>query len=354
MKKEIFVLITITLLMIGCSTDTPEESTKIIPEVSPVGQVVQEPVPIEPEEPIQQIIEKHFLDTCSGEECNQYFQNNPDDSQEWCDENPQPCVKLMGDSVDGSAPASPGNCGNNCDEYCAKNEQECQEWCAVNNAKNPELCGFIMMGEEQGARQGDGVWEKNELTFYVKDAEGVLTANKRKIIVETITSTKGSSSGFYGWNSALQEINKLYPDNIVPDRMVEIQTEDGADFILAVHSQKEFCCDYTGDPITGKERSDIDENFAKIRSNVDAYNIINIDEGFLEDMMRHEIGHGLGLFGHVVDRKNDLMSIVSPASTIKKGNLNDLYIKYRDRIIETDEEARGKDESVADRKVGQP
>ena len=211
-----------------------------------------------------------------------------------------------------------------------------------------------MMGEEVEVREGDGVWEKNELTFFIKDEENVLSSKKREIITETITSTREGSGGWYGWNKALKELNDKYPDNNVPDKLVETTNEESADIVVAVHSQKEFCCDLTGDPITGKERSQIDGNSAKIRSNVDAYNIINIDEGFLEDMMRHELGHTLGIFSHVVDRKNDLMSIESPASVIKDGNLEDLYVKYRDRIIETVEESIEIDEGVADRKVRPP
>ena len=207
---------------------------------------------------------------------------------------------------------------------------------------------------EQGLREGDGVWEKTELIFYLKDEENVLTKRKREIIISTITSTKEGSGGYYGWNKALEELNRKYPDNIVPDKLVEIENEINADIVITVHSQKEFCCDLTGDPIIGKERSQIDENNAKIKSTVDAYNIIRIDEGFLEDMMRHELGHTMGIFGHVVNRQNDLMSIVSPASVIKDGNLQDLYVKYRNRIIESMEESIKKDESVVDRKVKPP
>ena len=68
-------------------------------------------------------------------------------------------------------------------------------------------------------------------------------------------------------------------------------------------------------------------------------------------MMRHELGHSLGIFSHVTNRQNDLMSIVSPASVIKDANMDDLYIKYHDRIIETMEESIEADESVKDRKV---
>ena len=48
------------------------------------------------------------------------------------------------------------------------------------------------------------------------------------------------------------------------------------------------------------------------------------------------------------------MSIISPASVIKDGNLNDLYVKYRDRNIETVEEAKDKDLDVYDEKVDIP
>jgi hypothetical protein len=286
---------------------------------------------------------------CIGDDCNEYFQNNPEESQKWCDENPETCNLLRTDqSFEG-----PNGCTTNCERFCDVNEEVCKKWCKSNLEKNPELCGFVLM-QESGPREGDGVWEKSELTFFIQDQENVLTPKKREIIIKTITSNKESNGGFYGWNKALEKINKDYPNNKVPDKLIETENELEADILIRVHSVKEFCCDLTGDPIIGRERSEIDENNAKLKSNVDAYNIVNIDEGFLEDMMRHELGHTLGIFGHVVNRKNDLMSIVSPASVIKDGNLNDLYIKYRDRIIESMEESIEKDESVADQKVKPP
>jgi hypothetical protein len=262
----------------------------------------------------------------------------------------------------------PGGCrGMECNQYCSENSEECDAWCA----ERPDSCAKMMeawsddstqqeKGENQQPngdeylREGDGVWEKNELTFFIKDEENVLTDKKRKIIQDVFFSEKESGGGFWGWNAALEELNRLYPDNIVPDRFVEIDSEENADFVMAVHTDKEFCCDYGGDPVKGRERSKIDSNFAKIKSNVDIYDVVNMEAGFFSDVARHEVGHGIGLFGHVVNRKNDLMSIVSPDSEIKKGNLDDLYIKYRDRIIESNEEAIEKDLKVKDEKVRYP
>jgi hypothetical protein len=289
---------------------------------------------------------------CRGSVCDDYFQRNPEESQKWCDENPIDCEKLKGD--DQSGIEGPGNCGNNCEEYCDENEQECQDWCKTNSAKNPELCGFILMQENAEQRQGDGVWEKNELTFFIKDEENVLTSKKREVIVGTITSPKKIGNAFLGWNAALEELNDIYPDNVVPDRMTEIIDENDADIVIEVHLEREYCCDLAGLPVKGIERSSIDDNNAKTRSDVDIYNIVNMDVDFLEDVAMHELGHTLGLFGHVTDRPNDLMSIISPGRGIKKGNLNDLYVKYRDRIIETVDETRQRDQGVRDKIVAPP
>jgi hypothetical protein len=289
---------------------------------------------------------------CTGDSCNEYFIDNPQASQNWCDENPVKCQKLKGNSQVGLE--RPGNCGNNCQKYCNENNQECQEWCKNNSAKNPELCGFMAMGDERAQRQGDGIWEKDELTFYVKDTEGVLTAKKKEVITGTITSQKKIGSAFLGWNAALQDLNRMYPDNIVPNKLIEVTTENHADIIIQVHSEKEYCCDLAGLPVKGIERSTIDDNSVKEKSDISIYNIVKMDLGFLEDISMHELGHTLGLFGHVTDRSNDLMSIISPGSGIKEGNLNDLYVKYRDRIIETVEATRQRDQGVQDRIVAAP
>jgi hypothetical protein len=283
---------------------------------------------------------------CTGDECNEYFKNNPEESQTWCDENPVACDMLK--AGDNSGDIGPGGCLDDCEEFCDKNAKVCQEWCTQNLDKSPELCGFMAMEGEALARQGDGVWEKDELSFYILDTEKVLTKKKRDVIVGTITSERKYSNGFLGWNAALQELNNVYPDNIVPNKMFEVTSASEADLIIEVHSEKEYCCDLAGLPVQGIERSTIDENNAKILSDVDIYNIVAIDAGFLEDMTMHEIGHSLGLFGHVTDRQNDLMSLISPGRGIKAGNLNDLYVKYKDRIIETVEATRERDQAVKD------
>jgi hypothetical protein len=344
MQKRLLLFV-LLIFLVSCAV--PEETVESTPLEIPASEKEIEEIIVE--ETSDQIIGPGG---CTGSVCDEYFRNNPEESQKWCSENPAVCNLLK--SGDDSESLGPGGCLDDCEEFCDTNPDECEQWCSQNLAKSPELCGFMAMGEEARTRQGDGVWEKNELTFFIKDEEGVLSVQKRKIIIDTIVSIKKGSGGWFGWNSALEELNRLYPDNIVPDKMVEVNVENNADFILAVHSVKEFCCDLTGDPITGREMSSIDDNSAKIVSTIDAYNIINIDNGFLEDMMRHEIGHGLGIFSHVTNRNNDLMSIVSPASVIKKGNLDDLYVKYRDRAIETVEESRQADESVADKKVTSP
>jgi hypothetical protein len=331
-------LLLLLLILAGCAMEEPEVNETIDVAVNDAigvdaNQLVEETPGGEEAQPTGP-------GGCTGAECDIYFQNNPEESQAWCDKNPVACNKLKEDNNS----EGPAGCGNDCEEYCDANSEECQRWCEINFDKNPQLCQLINMeveGREGEQRQGDGVWEKNELTFQVIDPEGVLSEAKRREIVNAITSTKKSSGGFYGWNAALEEINKLYPDNIVPDIITEV--EGDADFVIEVHSEKEYCCDLAGEPVTGIERSDVDDNSSKLKSKIDIYNILKIDIGLLGDMTRHELGHGLGLFSHVTDRNNDLMSLISPASTIKEANLNDLYLKYRDRTIETIEEAREKD-----------
>jgi hypothetical protein len=264
----------------------------------------------------------------------------------------------INDLQDEGLSEGPGGCKEEeCNDYCRENTQECDQWCG----ENPEECEIMMENwgnddnqpqpeKNQGPREGDGVWEKGELTFYIKDEENILSDKKRIIIQEAFSSNKMSNGGYWGWNTALQELNNLYPENKVPNKFLEIDSEENADFIISVHSEKEYCCDYGGDPVKGRERSEIDSNFAKIKSRIWMYDVIDMEEGFFGDIFRHEVGHGVGIFGHVTNRDNDLMSIVSPASVIKKGNLDDLYIKYRDRIIESNEEASQKDIEVKDKK----
>lgn len=262
----------------------------------------------------EMIIEVEGPGGCSGSECNQYCSSNPESCDAWCNENSDICNEVM------------ASWGDDSDQR--------------QNEDQPSEEEYMM----QQGRQGDGVWEKNELSFYIKDEENVLTDEKRKIIQDTLLSTKESSGGFWGWNSALEELNSLYPDNIVPDKFTETDSEDSADFIIAVHSVKEFCCDFDGKPIRGVERSTVDENSAKLKSKVDMYNVVDIEKGLFGDMVRHELGHGLGIFEHVIDRNNDLMSLISPGSVIKKGNLNDLYLKYKNRDIQSVQGARERDQ----------
>jgi len=257
----------------------------------------------------------------------------------------------------------PGGCKEDeCNVYCAENSEECDQWCG----ENPQECEVMMNtwgnddigqpqpDEENNLREGDGVWEKSELNFYINDEENILTDNKRKIIQDVFFSEKESNGGFWGWNAALQELNSLYPNNNVPDKFIEVDSEEDAEFLIILSSEEEYCCDYGGDPVKGRERSEIDSNFARIKSRIWMYDVIDMEDGFFGDIFRHEVGHGIGLFGHVTNRNNDLMSIISPASVIKKGNLDDLYIKYRDRIIESNEEASQRDIEVKDKKFLPP
>jgi len=197
---------------------------------------------------------------------------------------------------------------------------------------------YDTMSGRHDLREGDGFWKKNELTFFIKDKEGILTPTKKLAIENAIFSKRREGEGFLGWNSALSELNNLFPDNDVPDTLTQVEDENSADIIITVYSEKEFCCSFGGEPVTGVERSLVDSDFVKHKSDVSVYNILDIDIGFLEDMTRHEIGHTLGIFKHT-ERENDLMSLESPSNYIKRPNLQDLYEKYKN-LVPVDVEAQ--------------
>lgn len=173
-----------------------------------------------------------------------------------------------------------------------------------------------------------GVWNKNEITFFIKNEDGELSELKRDEIRNAFVLEDDFFDHFLGWNSALSRLNELYPDNNVPDRFVEVFSESEADVVVSTFKEKEVCCDsFEEERLGGTSMNTINSvTNIVVGSNIEIFDIIFRDPEVLGTITRHEIGHTLGL-GHT-EREYNIMEKRDSFPYIKIINLEDLYKIY--------------------------
>lgn len=165
----------------------------------------------------------------------------------------------------------------------------------------------IFVPQEIWAEEGEQ-WDEGKGWASIKDncipvlivRDAKVSEEKVDIIEDSINSkfTKNSRTQFLGWNEGIKEISESTGSNI-PILHVE-HTLNGPEAItiyLMGQDSKEGYDGYT--ELLYDENKKIQKAFVKI------YNADKLNNKQLESVIRHELGHALGL-GHTSE-KNDLM-----------------------------------------------
>ena len=134
-----------------------------------------------------------------------------------------------------------------------------------------------------------------------------ITQERFGVISKVLFSDEKFSNGnvgYYGWNSVLSEISKLNTHFLIPSDIHPHVTEIGEGDIVIRLTNQDNEYGYTG---FTKLIVD-DENHQILKAEITIYGVDKLNDDDLELILRHELGHGLGL-GHSDSRK-DLMSPV--------------------------------------------
>lgn len=157
-------------------------------------------------------------------------------------------------------------------------------------------------------------WENNTITVSIDDNQ-YATQERIDHIEYTINSNKQKDGSFAGWNAALNTINGTSPQFVL--------VEDNADITITL-------VDYTSTKLYAGFTT-YESNHLGIISGAEItiYDIDSISNHELQMLMRHELGHALGL-GHSKD-SIDLMYVVIPyyTSYISQANIDDIAELYQ-------------------------
>lgn len=150
------------------------------------------------------------------------------------------------------------------------------------------------------------VWLKVEGDrFHVHTINGPeLTQERLDVINNVLFSDEKTSSGtvgYYGWNRVLSEIPKPNTHFLMPSNIHPHVTEIGEGDIVIRLTNQDNKNGYTG---FTKLIVD-DENHQILKAEITIYSVDKLNDDDLGLILRHELGHGVGL-GHSDSRK-DLM-----------------------------------------------
>ena len=157
------------------------------------------------------------------------------------------------------------------------------------------------------------VWEKDIITVSIAD-NNHNTQSRINIIDYTITGEKIQKEKYAGWNHALSTLNGTAP---------QLQlVEDNGDIQIKL-------VNYRSDKIYSGYTT-FESNYPGIISGakITIYEIDQISNHELQMLMRHELGHALGL-GHSKD-STDLMYVIIPyyTSYISQDNIKSIASLY--------------------------
>jgi hypothetical protein len=170
------------------------------------------------------------------------------------------------------------------------------------------------------------LWKTDQLNVHFIDnpqIQGERLTSLKNTFFSTEQTTYG---GFIGWQGGLDRINDAHELNNVPDRFVQVQNPFLADIIVEFSNEPDPENPNRGGLALTKSLPSTKETIAVEITIYDAD-----DKGIevISSILRHEIGHALGL-DHT-ERFNDLMSptIIFNMKTISNHNVDTLYTIYR-------------------------
>ncbi|MFQ5475432.1 MAG: M57 family metalloprotease [Nitrosopumilus sp.] len=168
----------------------------------------------------------------------------------------------------------------------------------------------IFVPVEVWAEEG-GQWNELRVWKEVKDdkipvlilRDAKVSENQVDVVEDAINSkdVKNSRTQFLGWNEGIKEISKSFGVK-VPTLQVQYKLDykEAITIYLMDKTSNQGYDGYTN--LFYDENGKIKKAFVKI------YNVDELSKRQLESIIRHELGHALGL-GHT-DAKNDLMQSI--------------------------------------------
>jgi len=120
-----------------------------------------------------------------------------------------------------------------------------------------------------------------------------ITSYETKLIDDSLThkGPKGTSSTYYlGWTGSLKDAAELYPTKYpIPNNFDIIESKRGEGDILILLSKVK-----DSDGYAGFTKSIVDGNEI-LKTYITIYDVNNLSDNHLSTIMRHEMGHALGL-----------------------------------------------------------
>jgi len=183
----------------------------------------------------------------------------------------------------------------------------------------------ILLGQASVMTDAEGnifiipVWKKDTLNVAIETTLP-LQFGKLDAVKEGIFSTeKVGNNQYLGWQGVFDEINRIQPDNSVPDRFILVESSDDAD-IIVILTEEVF--EQNGSTL-GDTRFSAGAFLGIISPAI--ITIYNVDDqriGILASVTRHEVGHALG-HPHIDEVKN-LMSpqLITQLRNIGESNLD--------------------------------
>ena len=170
-------------------------------------------------------------------------------------------------------------------------------------------------------------WFEKELNVYIQLNEEV-PLSTRNAVVDSIFSTEQTPiGGFIGWQGALDRLTQAYPDNNVPNKFQLVTNELLADITVKLDSLPDVNKNRGGVALTTSTPTLMIPH--TIGVSIIVFDADDKNKLIVASIMRHELGHALGL-GHT-ERFNDLMSpaIIFDMKTISSHNIESLYQLYK-------------------------
>jgi len=172
-------------------------------------------------------------------------------------------------------------------------------------------------------------WFKEELNVFIEDNPEIPNTTRNAVIASIFSTELTTYGGFIGWQGALDRINLNYADNTVPNKFNLVNSKLMADISIKLDSLPDVDFPNRGGlAVTSSSLGRAVEDSETFFVDITIFDADDKNEFILASIVRHEVGHALGL-DHS-ERFNDLMSkaIIFAMKTISNHNVDTLYQLY--------------------------